>query len=147
MTLRKEVTYVIDENGCHICISHLSCKEDYPKFFRNGKVWKIYRFLYIEKYGELPKGIVVRHKCDNKMCINVDHLEAGTHQDNMNDKVNRGRSLRGSQNPASVLTEEDVRMIKMDIASSHRQLARKYGVSQQTISKIRNGILWKHIVV
>lgn len=42
--------------------------------------------------GTGSKGVVVRHKCDVKNCVNPDHLELGTQQDNINDKLERGRS-------------------------------------------------------
>jgi hypothetical protein len=61
----------------------------------------------MEKYGEIPKGMVIRHKCDNPACCNIEHLEIGTPLDNVNDMIERGRKainiIRGTQNGQSKL--------------------------------------------
>ena len=41
------------------------------------------------KFGEIPKGMVIRHKCDNPNCCNIEHLEIGTQKDNIEDMIKR----------------------------------------------------------
>lgn len=50
-----------------------------------------HRMMWILKWGE-PGPLVVRHKCDNPPCVNPNHLELGTHADNAQDRVKRGRN-------------------------------------------------------
>ena len=51
-----------------------------------------HRAMYESIHGELDDTLVVRHKCDNRPCVNPDHLESGTHADNMGDMAERKRS-------------------------------------------------------
>ena len=43
------------------------------------------------RYGEIPKGLLVMHKCDTRACCNPDHLQLGTQKDNMADCAAKGR--------------------------------------------------------
>lgn len=88
----------------------------------------------------IPDGKVVRHKCDNKQCVNPDHLCLGTYQENNLDTVRRGRSnhVTGEQCPWAKLTDQQVIEI---LQSDEKQvtLAKRYNVNQATISQIKNG--------
>ncbi len=145
MSRNRKITYEINENGCHVCTSHKPNDSGYPRVMINKSMTTIYRHLFIEKHGEIDSGNVIRHKCDNTMCINVDHLEIGTHQDNMDDMVERGRSLKGEKNVQAILSEEDVLSIRKDKTSTNKSLGKIYGVSHSTISAIRLRKIWKHI--
>jgi len=86
---------------------------------------------------------VVRHKCDNPPCINPEHLETGTHQDNMDDKMERGRYTcnSGETHQNAKLTQQDVADIRKEHERgvlTQRMLADVYGVSCSTISLIVN---------
>ncbi len=56
-----------------------------------GKVIDAHRFSWILHNGKIPKGKFVLHKCDNRKCINPNHLFLGTHVDNMIDAYGKGR--------------------------------------------------------
>lgn len=102
------------------------------------------------KHPDALKGIVIRHKCDNPRCINVEHLEPGTTQDNANDKVSRNRQLKGEQIHQSKLTAAQVAEIRALYVprskdANQYQLAQRFGVSQSEISQILSAKRWAHL--
>ena len=96
------------------------------------------------------KGKVVRHKCDNRGCVNPDHLEIGTVLDNSRDMVDRGRSARGDKQHLAKLSDADVREIRKrykrrDPVDGGRALACEFGVTPQAISYVVKGETWRHV--
>lgn len=148
---RKQLTYEINDSGCHVCTSHCKTKEGYTYYFYNGKLMKAHQYIYLINFGKIPKGLLIRHKCDNPSCINPNHLELGTIQDNISDRVNRGRQIKGSQVYSSKLTEEDVRQIKVELKNPFRgqnkELSDRYNVASGTISNIKSNKTWSHITL
>lgn len=114
---------------------------------RSGTSMYMHRYVYEQAVGPIPAGMIVRHKCDNPICTNPDHLEIGTHKDNSRDMSERGRTLIGPRNPAAKLDEGKVADIKRAIRGGESQssLARRYGVCQQAISNINRGLVWRHV--
>lgn len=106
-----------------------------------------HRLAYETWVGSIPEGHVVRHKCDNRPCINPDHLETGTHQDNMDDMVERGRCANqgGERGPRAKLTEKDVLDIREEYAKgvlTQQMLADVYGVTPSAVSLAIRGVNW-----
>lgn len=92
-----------------------------------------HRWSYKNTYGELPKEALVRHKCDNKPCVNPSHLELGTSKDNVHDMIERNPRACGRK-----LTDEQVAEILTMRATGayYHQIAEVYGVNRRTIEKI-----------
>ncbi len=141
----KDITYYIDDNGCYICDSHVCGSNGASSININGKSIDIYRYLWIKKNGYILKGFELRHKCDNRKCINLDHLELGTHKDNMTDMVKRDRSLRGERHSNVKLTEQQVIEILNDDVTSIKKLSEKYNISRRNIYNIKNKRSWIYL--
>lgn len=98
--------------------------------------------------GPIPDGLYVCHRCDNPPCVRPDHLFLGTPSDNAIDRERKGRSRNrsGSSCNFSRLTEEDALAIRLSSARQ-TELAAQFHVSTATVSRIRRGLIWKHVQV
>ena len=64
----------------------------YGKFVRNGRTISAHRHALTITTPPVEGNPQALHACDNPVCCNPAHLRWRTHQDNMNDKVARGRA-------------------------------------------------------
>lgn len=147
--LRKPLNFTITKNGCFECTSHNPDSSGYARNYFNGKTTGMHRFVYEEMFGLIPGDLVVRHKCDNRICINPEHLELGTVADNIRDRDERGRHkpLRGSKNGFSKLKEEDVLEIisLLDKGKHKKDIANQFKVSLSSIYAISNKQNWGYL--
>lgn len=126
--------------------------------FERGKL--AHRFSWELHFGEIPKDkndrhgtFYVLHRCDNRICVNPNHLFLGTTKDNTRDMVKKGRVSRthqgrGEKQGNSKLTEEVVKIIRElykrpDLTQAI--LAREFNTHQTTICGIVKRKSWKHI--
>jgi len=124
------------------------------QYWKKGKILKAATVSWVVHYGEIPEhysyhGICVLHKCDNPVCVNPKHLFLGTHADNMNDMVKKGRSacVTGIKNPSAKLNDKKVIEIRKHLKNKIplRRIAKMYGVGGTTILRIKQNTHWKHI--
>jgi hypothetical protein len=114
------------------------------------KTIRAHRFSWCLFYGEIPDGLNVLHKCDNRKCVNPDHLFLGTIKDNVDDMIAKGRKLvkEGEKSHLAILTSVQVIEIRRRFSEtgvSQSALGRQYGVSNSTIHDIVRRKKWKHI--
>jgi hypothetical protein len=138
--IKKPITWDVDENGCFNCTSHHIAKDGYVKIRKYKRTLRLHRYIYEEMYGFIPNGLVVRHKCDNRRCINPEHLELGTYKDNNHDQVKRGRHGR------TKLTQEQVDKMRNDWEQGnynhYYEVAEKYSISPATAWRTINKVNW-----
>ncbi len=121
-------------------------KHGYGQKWYRGKNWPAHRLAYQDAYGEIPKGLLVRHMCHNRSCVNPDHLKIGTIQDNMRDRQEAGRQAKGEQAGQAKLTEAQVREIyNLKGKISGHKLGKQFDVTGQAVYKIWRGLSWRHI--
>lgn len=77
------------------------CGEGYGKIQFRGRQSKANRVSFVLFKGEITPGMVIRHTCDVKACVNPDHLIEGTQKQNVQDAIDRGR-FRGHYRPPFV---------------------------------------------
>ena len=110
-----------------------------------------HRISYIVHRGEIPDGMEVCHRCDNRCCVNPDHLFIGTHQENMEDRESKGRNKpqSGEKNGRAKLSEADVLRIreKRESGVSFQKLANEYGVHKKTIMDAVSGKNWSIVSI
>lgn len=151
---RLESTYlarVIKREGCWGW-SGSKYPGGYPKMpFNHSSHMLAHRYSFASYYGIEPGDMLVCHRCDNRECTNPEHLFLGSHQDNSNDKIAKGRARYvgqpGGENPNAVLSGEDVACIRRATLAgmANTEISRLFGVTHSQISTIRLSKTWKHI--
>ena len=111
-----------------------------------GRETLAHRISYTLAKGPIPPGKLVLHTCDTPRCVRPSHLFLGTHQDNVDDMMAKGRhvNLPGEKHGMAKVTEKIVRSIRRSPLPL-RPLAKKYKVSVSLVSQIRSGAIWKHV--
>lgn len=114
-----------------------------------------HRLSWLIHRGNIPEmpdsahGAVVMHACDNRLCVNPEHLRLGTQSDNVRDMDAKGRrktSIRlGEAHHKTKVTEEDVRFIRSSVISN-KEIGARFGMTRHGIAAIRRRTTWKNVV-
>lgn len=120
----------------------------YGVFSKEGHEVLAHRAMYEAFYGPIPNGMFVCHHCDNRLCINPEHLFLGTAEDNNRDMKAKGRWAHGSRCGRVRLTSTDVSMIRTLSRPYHRHysyraIGKRLGVSPATVRLAAIGKNWK----
>lgn len=137
-----------EENGCWTWLG-AKRKSGYGAFGFGRSTDYAHRAAYRLFVGPIPGGQYVCHKCDTPLCVNPDHLFVGTATENMQDASAKGRvklprveqMLRAEDQPMARLTNDQVREIRAS-GETLSVLAKRFGVSQATISCARRGLTY-----
>lgn len=125
----------------------------YGELGYKGKKVSAHVLAYELVHGPVPKDptlerkLCVCHKCDNRICCNVDHLFVGTIQDNMADRESKGRGIIGERVARATLTEHQVVEIKKLLLRefSPSSISEIYGVGPAAVYHIKTRHSWGHV--
>lgn len=136
------------EGDCHIWTGG-KYGQGYGKvnFYPESIIGAAHRIAFEIYNAEIPHGLITLHICDNKSCVNPDHLVLGTRNANMFDLRRKHRAAFGSKHPAAKLTSEQAEEIRSTARffedATHGQIANRFGVSRSTVTKILSGKAYK----
>ncbi len=116
---------------------NLTKSKGYGRAAHLGKTVQIHRMSYELWIGPMDEKLEGCHKCDNRACVNPEHIFPGTRADNMQDASAKGRTVIGNKK----LTNEQAELIRQD-KRMQKDIAVDYGVSQQCVSRIQLGRLY-----
>lgn len=126
----------IPECGCMVYEGATPAK--YGMLWVNGKSRRAHRALWELVNGEIPKGMLILHKCGVPSCCNLNHLYLGTPKQNMLDRTYGNEYVKR-------ITAEVAYEIKRKLKEGFTptQLAKEYKTSRQSISDMKFGRIWK----
>ena len=125
-------------------------RRGYGLFSTNGpgEECLAHRVSWTLYFGPVPNGSRVLHRCDVTACVNPSHLFLGSAQDNSDDMVRKGRSMKGEKSPVRKLVEAEVKEIRRLYSTgeySQQAIADVFKVNQTCVGFIVRRITWSHI--
>jgi hypothetical protein len=139
-TLDSFMTHVEKTDSCWNWTSY-KVKKGYGRIKISGKNILAHRASYEYHIGKIPEGKLVCHTCDNRLCVNPDHLWIGTNDENQMDKASKGRS--GKQK----LTPNDAELIikAVNDGFSRASIGFYFNIGRSQISHIITGRNYKFL--
>lgn len=140
---RFEEKYEPSPNGCWEWTASLNQRSGYGQFRLRGSMVHAHRVSWELYRSPINIGLHVLHRCDNRRCVNPEHLFLGTNDDNMADMVAKGRQAKGVRHGSAKLTPSQVAEIR-GLAGTMFQhdIAAQFGISKQQVGHIVRGEQW-----
>jgi hypothetical protein len=111
----------------------------YGKVLWKGEKYRVHRASWLAHRGPIPEGLHVLHRCDVGLCFNPNHLFLGTAQDNMDDKVAKGRRMG---RPRLVTPGQAAKMAELrDQGHTYESIGAMFYVSDRTVRRYLNSRL------
>ena len=133
------------------------CSKGYGTFAKSSAIgnraWCLaHRLSWELANGPIPDGLCILHSCDNPKCVNPRHLSSGTHKDNMQDALHKGRMsmpplMRGEDQHLAKLTAAKVSWMRQlgSVGVPSSQLQEMFSMSRGAVYCVLTNRTWKHI--
>lgn len=127
-------------NGDCIIWTGQSKENGYGTFKIHRKSVGAHRIAFEFENGKIESGMLIRHLCHNKLCVNVQHLKLGNSRDNALDtlKIGGGTAKLNEQNVLEIIH-------LINNGSKLTTIAKLYHVTAETIGAVKRGITWSHV--
>lgn len=147
----------VDQREIGECWNWTAAKDrhGYGVFRFDKKLWRAHRLSYSLAYGPIPKGegyhgVCVCHHCDNRQCVNPNHLFLSSAKGNSANAAQKDRlgGPVGELSGRAKLSSKQVIAIRKQHSLgdiSLHQLADKYRVHHTTILAIVKRWTWTHL--
>lgn len=150
LSVRLERNSMPEPNtGCRLWCGAVG-KNGYGNTTLGGRnsVVAAHRAAWIDAHGAIPEGMFVCHRCDVKLCVNVDHLYVGTPKQNSEDSVMRGLHPRGTRFGHAVFTDDLVRLVRSYKSNGWKstQIGKAVNRDPSHIRRVLRGEIWGHVV-
>ncbi len=110
-------------------------KDGYPRVKWKNRLWRLHRLIFTFTNGVIPTDKVIGHKCNNKGCINPNHLYLTTAQQNSTDAAKDGLYVTGLNHPRFKKAVETSAAYQRYINGESQQIiADSLGISQSALS-------------
>ncbi len=122
-----------DKNGCREWTGSVTQKDGYGQFRQGDKVRPAHIVSYEFAHGPVQDGLVLLHTCDNRRCVNPEHLKPGTQAANVDDMVQKDRAVI----QGTTLSKAEVAQARKRVAAgeSQQDVAASFGVSDSSMSR------------
>ncbi len=134
--------HIRSENGCWEWIGRM--RDDGYGMISGSRAHRV-SFELVN--GPIPHGLHICHRCDNRRCVNPDHLFAGTDKQNMQDALIKNRLPLGSRRPNAKRTDEDIRRMRALRSEGHTyaEIAHLTGTDPRYVRRVALRKIWKHV--
>lgn len=145
-TIARFLTFIDkQDSGCWIWMGGKNAS-GYGLFSIGRKLRLAHRMSWEFTYGFSPDNLVICHRCDNRACVNPEHLFLGDNKDNAKDKMKKGRHIQSYGNTKLTISDIlEIRELWLTGNYSQIELAKKFNVGHSCINRVIDRNKWRGI--